>query len=93
MSNIVLTMLYENIKIQFLTVNTHPQRFKKMANPDKPYDDHIGLRINNVVKGDFLLKCGKLKKDHAEMIRNLISAFNEGRLTITPTKEEQELLS
>ena len=64
-----------------------------MANTDKPYDDHIGLRINHVVKGDFLLKCGKLKKDHAEMIRNMISAFNDGRLTIKPTEEEQELLS
>jgi hypothetical protein len=62
-----------------------------MSNADKPYDDSIGLRINRIAKGDFLLKCGKLKKDHAEMIRIMITAFNEGRLTITPTKEEQEL--
>ena len=55
-------------------------------------DDHIAARINGKVKSKFLQKCGKLNKNHADVIRNMILALNDGRLTITPTKEEKELL-
>lgn len=64
-----------------------------MAADNEQLDDHIAARINSNVKSKFLQKCGKLKKNHADVIRNMIQALNDGRLTIEPTEEEKELLS
>lgn len=63
-----------------------------MTTDNELLDDTIAARINGDVKSRFLTKCGKLKKGHGEMIRTMIHALNEGRLTIKPTEEEQELL-
>lgn len=62
-----------------------------MAVDNEQLDDHIAARINGEVKSKFLQKCGKLKKGHGEMIRNMIRALNDGRLTIKPTDEEKEI--
>jgi hypothetical protein len=63
-----------------------------MSKPTEQFDSMIATRINSKVKSTFIVKCGKLNKNHAEVMRNMILALNEGRLTITPTKEEKELL-
>tara|TARA_R110000744_G_scaffold380326_3_gene500726 strand:- start:185 stop:421 length:237 start_codon:yes stop_codon:yes gene_type:complete len=64
-----------------------------MTEDNELLDDHIAARINGKVKSKFLQKCGKLNKNHADVLRNMIVALNDGRLTIKPTDEEQELLS
>lgn len=58
---------------------------------DEPLDDQVATRINGKVKTKFLRKCKKLKKGHNLVLREFVTAFNDGRLKIIPTKEEQEL--
>jgi len=48
------------------------------------------LRICKKVIDAFKLRCKKLQRNPADMMREIITAFNEGRLTIKPTEEQKE---
>jgi hypothetical protein len=40
---------------------------------------------------NYYKKCEKMKKKHTDLVREMIIAFNEGRLTITPSSAQQKL--
>lgn len=54
-------------------------------------DDTYAGRINSKVKAKFARKCKKLKTTPGPMIREMIEALNEDRLTIQPTEQKKAL--
>lgn len=51
-------------------------------------DDALNVRINKDDKEAFLSKCKSLNRPYYDMIREMITAFNEGRLKIQVTEEQ-----
>lgn len=51
-------------------------------------NDRIDMRIEGEVKQTFLEKCGDIP--YYIVLRNLIIAHNEGRITIKPKKETRK---
>lgn len=62
-----------------------------MSNKNDVLDDTFAGRINSKVKSKFARKCKKLKTAPGPMIREMIEAFTEDRLTIQPTEQEKAL--
>lgn len=53
---------------------------------------HLGIRIRRQMLQDFQDKCRTdLGKDPSDVLRELIQAFNQGRLKIERTETEKEL--
>ncbi len=55
---------------------------------DKPLDDRLDMRINEGDKSTFIEKCKAKEIPHQVVLRNIIVAHNEERLTIKPKKEK-----
>ncbi len=53
-------------------------------------DGNINMRVNADALATFKEKCVGIA-DHQVVIRDFIDAHNDGRLTIKPTTEQQEL--
>lgn len=61
----------------------------------QPKNEMIYARLSGDMKEEFYAKCGRLSKEPSAMIREMIEAFNDGRLRIVPDetyKEEKEEL-
>ena len=58
-----------------------------MANIKK-LDDTLQMRVNSEELKEFTEKCESLVKPYQQVIREFLTAFNEGRLTIQLTDEQ-----
>lgn len=54
-------------------------------------DDRMTIRIAKGSKKTFTKKCVKHKREATDVLREMIDAFNEGRLRITPPKDHKPL--
>ena len=50
----------------------------------------IAVRTKGSTKDDFEAKSRRMGRDPSDLLREFVVAFNEGRLTITPTEEQKE---
>lgn len=58
---------------------------------DKVLNDDLRLRINADAKNTFIEKSKKITGlDYQIFIRQMVDAFNDGRLRIIPTEEQKE---
>jgi hypothetical protein len=55
-------------------------------------NDKLSIRINSQMKSDFIQKCEQLHREHQHIMREFISAFVDGRLTINPTEEQKKTI-
>lgn len=55
-------------------------------------DDSIQVRIDGEKKKFFIEKCESMGRNHADVLRELIDAFGEGRLKITPTTGQKKAM-
>lgn len=55
-------------------------------------DDYLGLRLPAKDKHAFNDRCATFSRQPQEMLREMIVAFNEGRLTITVPKTQLNIL-
>jgi len=56
-----------------------------------PLDDRYDMRIDGKEKKDFIEHCtSKLKRPHQDMMREMMVALVEGRLTITRPEEQTQ---
>ncbi len=55
-------------------------------------NDRIDLRISESDKIDFVLACGRFGVAYQDMLREMIGAFSEGRLTITVPPTQLKIL-
>lgn len=54
-------------------------------------DDRMTVRISKGAKSAFVKKCAKHKRDANGVLREMIDAFNEGRLKIIPNENSDPL--
>lgn len=55
------------------------------------YDGTMMVRIRSSQLSKFKKHCStKLGRPYQEVMREMINAFNDGRLTITPTEEQKQ---
>ena len=55
------------------------------------HDGRIQMRLPSEDILAFGKRCTKMNRPYQDVLREMIVAFNEGRLTITPTPELKEL--
>ena len=55
-------------------------------------DSVITIRIEGAKKKFFMGKCEDVSRDHADVLRELIDAFGEGRIKITPTTGQKKAM-
>lgn len=53
--------------------------------------DQMQFRIVSADKTAFVKKCNSIDRDYSDLLREFVTAFNEGRLRITPTDEQKNL--
>ena len=58
--------------------------------PKKEYDGYFGTRMEKKELKKFKEKVKLLNKTSAVMLREMIKAFNDDRIRITPTNEQRE---
>lgn len=61
------------------------------AKPKPKADHQYSFKVNKQELNIFMLKCSRIKKDPPDLLREIIEAFNDGRLTIKPTPEQKEI--
>ena len=63
-----------------------------MSEPDvSMLDDRLTVRVNTAELESFRDACrNRLKRDYSDIVREMITAYNERRLHITPTPEQKE---
>ncbi len=54
-------------------------------------DETLNVRINSTEKADFMKKCSNMGEEYYDILREMVTAFNEGRLKITPTDGQKQL--
>lgn len=54
-------------------------------------DDSVNVRMTSKKKKKFVALCNKLNTNPSAMVTRMITALEDNRLTIEPTKEEKEL--
>ena len=54
-------------------------------------DSSLNMRTNSKEMAKFDKKCEELKTKSQVLLREFVTAFNDGRMTITPTAKQQEL--
>ena len=54
----------------------------------EPLDARMDFRINETEKEDYIEGCGKINKKPQPFLREMIRAFNSGRLRIIPTDQQ-----
>lgn len=64
-----------------------------MSDKELKLDESLVVRVNSDELNKFKTKCEKAKKPYPNMIREIITAFNEDRINIIPTEEQKELLN
>jgi len=52
-------------------------------------DHNLQLRMDARELKKLKKKCGKIRRNHSDVLREIITAFNDGRLTITKTDEQK----
>lgn len=62
-----------------------------MSTDRKKYDDKLSVRVRSNDLTSFKEHCRtKLLRNYQDVLREVITAINEGRCTITPTKDQQQ---
>lgn len=61
-------------------------------NDIKPLDDTLNVRINRSDKLDFVEKSAQVGKLYPHLMREIITAFIDGRLRIIPTEDQKTSL-
>lgn len=54
----------------------------------KPLNEHYGIRVNHKQIDAYKSKCKKLGVEHSKLTREMQQAVVEGRMKITPTKNQ-----
>ena len=54
-------------------------------------DGQLHLRVDQKLLDDFKAKCDLIGKSHQSVIREMMLALNEGRLTIEPNQHQKDL--
>ena len=54
-------------------------------------DETLNVRINSTEKAAFIKKCDSIDREYYELLREFVTAFNEGRLKIEPTDGQKQL--
>lgn len=54
-------------------------------------DEALNVRIDKSDKDAFMKKCEKVGRNYSDVVREMITAFNEGRLKITQTEEQKKM--
>lgn len=55
-------------------------------------DEYLGLRLPRKDKAAFIARCKTFNRPPQEMLREIVTAFNEGRLTITVPETQLNIL-
>lgn len=55
-------------------------------------DTFFNFRVDDTAKEGFIDKCKSIGRDHNDMLRELVTAFNEGRVRIELGDEHKKLL-
>lgn len=55
---------------------------------EKLLDDRLDMRVNKEVKQAFMDRCNKAGRQYQEVLREVMTAFNEGRLRIEVSEEQ-----
>jgi hypothetical protein len=54
-------------------------------------DETLNVRINSTEKAAFIRKCDNIDQEYYDILREMVTAFTEGRLKITPTDGQKQL--
>jgi hypothetical protein len=55
-------------------------------------DDKYETRCNSFDKADYIRRCQSLGVEHTDMTREIMQAFNTGRLRIVPTEDQSVMI-
>lgn len=55
-------------------------------------DGILSVKVDKEEMNIFTLKCARMKKDVPDMVREMLTAFNDGRLRIVPTEDQKQQL-
>ena len=53
--------------------------------------ENVRVRVDPKSHQRFRAKCTKLNRDYSDMLRELIEAFADGRIKITPTEAAKDI--
>ena len=53
-------------------------------------DTNLVVRVKSTALSDFKTKCAGMGKTFPALVREIVDAFNEGRLRIIPTPKQKE---
>jgi predicted DNA binding CopG/RHH family protein len=63
-----------------------------MASEDNRLDGRLDMRVNSTELEIFMKKCDRVTgKPYQMFLREVITAFNDGRLRIKPTDEQKQI--
>jgi len=54
-------------------------------------NDTLNVRVNATDKKAFEDKCSSIGREYYDVVREMVTAFNEGRLRIKPTDGQKQL--
>lgn len=57
---------------------------------DKKSGEYIGCRATAEQKRKFNTRCDALRRTPSDVLKEIIDAFNDGRLRIRPSRKQQE---